>query len=132
MKAFLQNQKNHKDVIEFSFDNNELDQLEWENDHEFRYNDEMYDVIEKRIESGKLSVRCIADKKETQLLTEYQKTHKSNSNKTAIQLITAQFVLPVNYVLQQPETILKKKFIDHSSSLPNPFSIVASPPPDVC
>ena len=46
---------------------------EWKDDNEFSFRGEMYDVIEKRIEDGKIYVRCVSDKKETALIDNYRK-----------------------------------------------------------
>jgi hypothetical protein len=133
MKAFLRCQKDSKDVVQMSMGNEEAKQLYWENENEFRYDGKMYDVIEKKIKGNQIVIRCIPDQKETIVLNEYQKNNNRNSsNTTIVQLITAQFVLPVYLSLKQPEKIIKKDFIDHSSSLQNVASTVLLPPPDVC
>jgi hypothetical protein len=133
MKAFLKSQKDYKDVVQLSLNEKESKQVYWENENEFRYNGEMYDVIEKKIKGNQIVIRCIPDKKETALLNEYQKNNKSNSsNLTLLQLITAPYVLPVDHSMKQPEKIIKKRFINLSSSLQNTASAVLLPPPDVC
>jgi hypothetical protein len=133
MKAFLKSQKDYKDVVQLSLNEKESKQVYWENENEFRYNGEMYDVIEKKIKGSQIVIRCIPDKKETALLNEYQKNNKSNSsNLTLLQLITAPYVLPVDHSMKQPEKIIKKRFINLSSSLQNTASAVLLPPPDVC
>ncbi|MEO5948048.1 MAG: hypothetical protein ABIP79_14615 [Chitinophagaceae bacterium] len=50
----------------------------WENDHEFSFRGEMYDVIDKRIENGKMYIRCVSDKKETALVDNYRKMTKDD------------------------------------------------------
>jgi hypothetical protein len=133
MKAFLKSQKDYKDVVQLSLNEKESKQVYWENENEFRYNGEMYDVIEKKIKGNQIVIRCIPDKKETALLNEYQKNNKSkSSNLTLLQLITAPYVLPVDHSMKQPEKIIKKRFINLSSSLQNTASAVLLPPPDVC
>jgi hypothetical protein len=133
MKAFLQKQKNHKDVVQIVLTNEQSRQVYWENENEFRFNDEMYDVIEKKICNNQIIIRCISDKKETTLLNEYQKNNNRNSSNSVIaQLITAAFILPIDCSLQQPKKIIQKNFIDHSSSLQKLPSTIVLPPPDVC
>jgi hypothetical protein len=133
MKAFLLNQEGHKDVIELSFTTEASKQLEWENETEFGYKGEMYDVIEKKTEGNKILLRCIADTKETALLQEYQKNTRQNSSNSFIaQLMTAQFILPVDHSLQQPERIIKRFFGNSASALLQTIATVSSPPPDVC
>jgi len=133
MFAFLKNQKHYKDVIEFSFKNTDAYQLDWENDSEFSYNNEMYDVIEKKTSGDELIIHCIADKHETELVNEYQKNNKqSQSNESVIKLITASFILPETVSLDQFEKKVKNQYFNHSSSLQKISSLVLAPPPDVC
>jgi hypothetical protein len=56
------------------------EQPEWEGDDEFRYQGEMYDIIEKKIVDGKIYVRCISDKEETQLIRNYQQLTKNEAS----------------------------------------------------
>jgi hypothetical protein len=80
---------NDETVLVFSLkDKKSVAKLEWEDDHEFRLNGEMYDVIEKKIENNKLIIRCISDKKETELVTKYESMNRENNsrNKTALLL----------------------------------------------
>lgn len=132
MKSFLQSQENHKDILRFSFTKEEVNQMKWEEDQEFRYNDEMYDVIEKKLSGNRIIIYCIADKKETNLLQEYQKNNRTTSNLAVVQLITANFILPGDHFLQQPVKTITKQFIRYSSSLQKLPSKIFPPPPDVC
>jgi hypothetical protein len=132
MRALLKTQKRHADVTEFSFNKKEFVELEWENAHEFRYHNEMYDVIEQKEIDGKLIIRCISDKKETALLNEYKKTNKRNqSNSPAVQLMTVQFVLPGDEPMAVPQRLLQHCFTDHSYNLYDSYSSIVIPPPEV-
>lgn len=133
MKSFLKNQENHKDVVQLTLCVEESKHLYWENENEFRYKGEMYDVIEKKAGNSTVIIRCISDKKETRLLNDYQKHNKQHSHNSAVvQLITAQFVLPGDHSLKPPETLIKKRFKDYTSYVENIASSVLLPPPDVC
>lgn len=64
----------------------------WENENEFSFKGEMYDVIEKKELNGNLVISCISDKKETSLIKDFEKdlsgnTSNKNSNGNADQLI---------------------------------------------
>lgn len=132
MKFFLKTQKS-KDVVELKLSSEESGKLYWENENEFRFKGEMYDVVEMKPQGNQVIIRCIPDKKETALLNEYQKNSKHNSSNSIIaQLITAQYVIPVGHSLKKPEKIIKKHFINLSFSLQNIISTVLLPPPDVC
>jgi len=69
----------------FVFAANDIDKLvEWEEDgKEFRYQGEMYDVIEKRTENGKVVIKCISDKKETELVKNYKNITKDDFSGTS-------------------------------------------------
>jgi len=131
MFAFLKNQKHHKGVIEFCFKGADEGRLDWENDHEFRYQNKMYDVIEKNTDGKGLSILCIADDHETELVNEYQKSNKQNrSGDSVIELITASFILPKSFSADRSEKELNNQYFNYSSSLDNISSSVAVPPPD--
>ena len=133
MKAFLRDQENHKDVVELSFSKKEAEQLEWEEEMEFNYKGEMYDVVEKKVEGNRVTVRCIPDTKEDALLLDYQKnTGRHSSNSFIGQLITAPFILPPSNLLAPPSCVLNDAFLEVSVNLPTTISAVPSPPPDVC
>ena len=132
MRAFLKAEKNHKDVLQISLNEKEVKQLYWENESEFRYNGEMYDVIETTKTKDQLVVRCISDNKETALINEYQKNNKRNhSNSLAAQLIMIQFVLPSGFSISPSQKIIENHFCRHSFALYNCVSAIFIPPPEV-
>ena len=110
----------------------QVKQVCWEEENEFRYNDEMYDVIEKKMQGNRMLIRCIQDEKETSLLNEYQKNRKHHPDNSIIQLIIAQFDIPPATILQPTERNLNKSFADPSFYIPRIALTVFGPPPDVC
>lgn len=133
MFALFKDQKHPKGVLEFSFNTKEATLLDWENENEFRYHNEMYDVIEKKAEGGRLVIRCIADQHETELVNEYQRNNKQHrSGEWVVQLITASFILPQAVSVNQFEGNVKNRYFNYSSSLQRIASLVLAPPPDVC
>ncbi len=46
MKRNLRQKTNRKDVVEFAFDQEEVQQIRWEDEAEFSWKGEMYDVVE--------------------------------------------------------------------------------------
>ena len=82
MKEFLSSSAMSKDIEQFIFplDKDLIAGVEWEGENEFRLNGEMYDVVEKRMEDNKMIIRCISDRKETQLIKDYEKTSKDDFN----------------------------------------------------
>lgn len=133
MFALLKNQKHHRDVVEFCFKNKDASELNWENDHEFSFNNDMYDLVENKTDGDKIIIRCIADKHETELVNEYQKNNKQNhSNESVVQLITASFILPQTVCLNQFEKKVRIHYFNFSSPINSIPSSVLAPPPDVC
>ena len=91
MRAAIRMQTYSEGETDFVFSANDkqsMKQLDWEGDDEFSYNGEMYDVIEKKTENGKLIIRSIADKQETALLNKAKDHWNQNekSNKVADEL----------------------------------------------
>jgi len=70
MKTLVRRGDNHneKAFVFYLSDKEILQKLYWEGNDEFSFNGQMYDVVEKKIEDGKIMIRCIADKKETALV----------------------------------------------------------------
>lgn len=128
----LKKLKHHKNVVELFFNSGESKKINWENDHEFSYNNEMYDVIEKKIVGDVISIRCISDDNETQLIKEYQKNTGRQSSQSIIQLLSVSFILPSEYFICQPERILKNKLSNRSYPLLYLSSVIDFPPPDGC
>jgi len=67
-------------VFTFQIGGKEYNELGWEGDDEFVWNGEMYDVIEKTTANGIITIHCINDKKETELIRNFEKLNKDASN----------------------------------------------------
>ncbi len=81
MKEYLLNHPDPGNVTEFRFslnDKRSLTQLEWENNHEFWYKNDMYDLVDKKTENDQLIIRCISDKSESNLVKLQEKISKEN------------------------------------------------------
>ena len=135
MKSKLRNVPG-KDVVVFSFNIAEANKIEWEEEHEFRFNNEMYDVIEKHQDGDQLVIHCIPDKKEKALLEFYQKINSgssSSSTKTSlIKLITAPFLPSKNIVILKLQKKQQPVFFKYKFRLPNIHYSVLERPPIAC
>ncbi len=135
MKRNIPMLRNSADVVELAFDESSYARLEWEEDHEFRFKGEMYDVIEKRAVNGKIRLLCIPDKKETRLLYEYRKqTEKNQSQDKQLALKwVINYLQPVTpYITPSVCCTDLTRFHDYVASLFfRPLSIF-TPPPDCC
>lgn len=127
------------ELVFFKFSNGEItSKLRWEHQKEFEYNNQMYDVVEKRIVNDSTQLWCWWDHKETKLnkqlqgllLTAFQNDSKSNEKKNEVfkfyQLLYFQperFWQPILQPFQY-KTIICKTLIYKSVSL-----IISLPPP---
>jgi hypothetical protein len=125
-----------KDALVLVLDKEESSQVEWENKHEFRYQNEMYDVIDQRREGSHLVIRCIPDEKEKELLEAYEKIAQKNNNSPAqtslIKLITAPFIVSVSESLNQPQKEIQKDYFFFTAQLPANGGRAFKHPPKVC
>jgi len=130
----LQNYYEHETDFSFSInDGKSMAQLDWEGDDEFRFNGEMYDVIDKKIENGKLIIRSIADKRETALLNKVKDHWNQNekSNKVADELF--QMLQSLFHSSKTDELVLIKPSVNRISfislQLPSQVRTIPTPPP---
>ncbi len=69
-------------IVKLSFDlNAEKDSPAWVREgKEFRYNDEMYDVLKSEIHNGKVTYYCVRDRDEKELESSFEKLLKKNQD----------------------------------------------------
>ena len=65
---------------QFNFTNAEFNELTWINDHEFKMNGRLYDVVKKNKSNVGISVSCIDDIQETVLFAQLDEATASNLN----------------------------------------------------
>lgn len=135
MKKKLRNSTD-KDVTLLSFNADDAKKIEWEEEHEFRFNNEMYDVIEKHWQGNQLTIHCIADKKEKALLEAYQKITPDNSGSSTkislIKLITAPFLPSQDINIIKLQKAKPPVFFNYSFYLPHIHYSVLERPPIAC
>lgn len=138
MRAAIRMQTYSEDETDFVFllnDKQSMKQLAWEGDDEFSFNGEMYDVIEKKTENGKLVIRSIADKQETALLNKAKDHWNQNekSNKVADELF--QLLQSLFHPSTTEELVFIKPSLNRISfislSLPSQVKKIPTPPPRV-
>lgn len=117
-----------------------VSKLSWEDENEFTFNGELYDVIRKTTINGELVIQCIKDKKETHLVNNYAKISKetqgdpSSKNKSTVllKLITGIFIKTEQPVLSLPSCISKNHAITVCDALSPGSKKILIPPPQVC
>jgi predicted RNA-binding protein len=139
MKAFLKENKSSQfgTKLEFAVVSNKIidENFSWEDENEeFRYHDELYDVVKIEKKEDKIVLICLKDNDENQLENQIKEIHKINktgSSKTS-QLNLKFFSL--FYLEKQSKTLLfgneKKEIIPaYSSFLQASFVDITLPPP---
>ena len=135
MRHYLHHLSGETSIQKLIVDKSDIALLYWENKDEFSFNGEMYDLIEKQDEGNKLVLYCIPDKKETSLISEYQKLiQKNNHSQTTpseslLQLITTHFMATDLIGLRLPDVCSNPLRYRHSFLLPHTFHTVITPPP---
>jgi len=139
MKVYLREHPDSEFIIELCFslsDSTKLKNIEWENNHEFWYNDEMFDLIEKKTVNNQLILRCINDDEETNLVKLQQRINKekqddtSSKNRSAriLQLIQKVFIIADIQVVES--FVSKPDFSSFKESFLLPvLREVLTPPP---
>jgi len=139
MKEYLLASPDPGNLTEFHFDMNDkksLNKMEWENDHEFWYEDELYDLIEKKTEGDRIIIRCINDKKEGDLMKLMQKISNDNQGNNSTKGRSVLFLKLIQTSFIKSETPEILSFSTHHYSIPysvsdtfNAYLEVMTPPP---
>ena len=125
-------------TIEYAINSPLQNDLKWEDDHEFKYQGQMYDVISRKIAHDKIVIKCIADKKETNLLKNFEQIMKRQSrgskNRTlALQQLLNNLFEPVSStVLSGPVVNNTFSYLNYTSPLSDNISEILTPPPKDC
>lgn len=141
MKEFLRANRNQEGVEQFAFlpeKDGSINGLQWENKNEFRLNGQMYDVVEKRIENGRVIISCINDKREAALIKDYENARKddfgSSSSKrpmTFLKLMTSLFTIPI--IVEPGKPLIGNSYPSayNKMFIPSRSIEVLSPPPQI-
>ena len=138
MKHYLSLHPENPSITTFEFTLSKADQLQWEDENEFKYKGEMYDVITRKVVGDKLVIQCIADKKETKLLKSFEEIMKHQSrgskNRTmALHQLLHNLFEPVSTTFQlSPFTNETVSYLNYTSSLSDNITEIITPPPKVC
>lgn len=66
VKRKIAHQLDELELTKLTFDltSKEYQSLEWEHEHEFKYKNEMYDVVKKTVQNNRIDLYCIEDNEE--------------------------------------------------------------------
>ena len=138
MKKTLRQNIHNQDQEIFCFSLNDkaaISKLEWEDDQEFRLDGKMYDVIEKKIEDGKLIIRCISDEKETELVKKFEQinTEKESNTKGRTALLikligNAYIVATVSDLPVENSALIQRPYFNSNIITPLRSDVLTPPP----
>ena len=113
-----------------------INEIEWEHDDEFRYKGKMYDVVYKETHQNTVIYYTLPDKKEHQLIENYlkkiNKNHKKNQRQSTLKLFKIVYKVPTVYGFNQDFIALERypKQTFNYLNLYHSITIeVSSPPP---
>ena len=117
-------------------DRSALAKLQWEDEKEFIFNGEMYDVIEKKTDGNELIILCVKDKKESHLVSNYERLNKEtqsdplSKNKSTIllKLITGVFIQNNVPVISIPDFSNEKNQINLTENISPAIKEILIPP----
>lgn len=106
MKNRILNDISVNELSIFVFNKTEYANLDWEDEKEFRFNGEMYDIVKVEfISNTDLRVYCIEDKKEKTLFSIHEKQVQNNSSESTDGKHSQKVIKIIsNYFFQTPTT----------------------------
>lgn len=124
-------------IFEFTLNNNKVvdSGFTWEEENvEFRFNQDLYDIVHIEKKEGKLLVTCLKDNDENQLEKQINEIHKNNkpfNSKTAQQTVKffSSFYLPNQdrkFDTKELKEVFKTRYL---MLLNSSFSKIQLPPP---
>lgn len=141
MKAFIKANPNNSLAVHIKFSKTDLSNgqvnFEWvEDNKEFRFNGEMYDVVSNSTFNDSIQILAIKDKGENDLLQQYCSVMHHQSNKKAsvsflFKLLSSVFVFSNNDVSVVSFLNTEKPFINLETKLSKVYTSIVTPPPQV-
>ena len=105
----------------------------WMDDHEIWVNDQMFDIRTKKLENGQYTFTGLFDEEETNLVKKHLETTEKNNEES--QLLSSLFQLLQSGFLrdeansQLTDIIITEYYPLILQSIPSPFRVILTPPP---
>lgn len=139
--AWIRSGARGKEVVTFTFhlQNGAVSdpRFAWEEEDEFRLDDEWFDVVDRTVQGDKVTIRCVPDGRETQLVAHFAELNAHNvpadrQGVLVLAHILAQHCLPQTATehCTRPETISRSFAEDHPGTPLDRLLIPPSPPPE--
>ena len=127
---------------EFVFERTEYGKLQWtEDDKEFIYSNERYDIVSIQYSTDKVKLVCYKDNEETEITTAFNKIldrffsprHQSKNSENDIASKISKEYLPLKYLVCVPEISIVTSFIPAERNFVS-ISAIADiwHPPSIC
>jgi hypothetical protein len=119
------------------FGQQQMQNITWLEENEFKWNGEMYDVISKEFSGDSVLIRCMPDNKETLLVNQYLKSGKGDDtghqpSNCLIRLISSYFLITSLEVPSSIQHRIYKIYKPYSFYILANFVPVSTPPPRAC
>ena len=137
MKQHIHSALYHQVYTDLLFNQQQMQNIAWIEEEEFKWNGEMYDVISKEVSGDSIWIRCVPDNKETLLINQYLKSGRSNDSGNQpshclIKLINSYFMVTSLEVPPSIQHRIFKVFKPYSFYILANFLPVSTPPPRAC
>ncbi len=130
MKEFVLSKIDKKNLTVISYSDN-IDEIKWENNREFSFKNEMYDVIKRDTINKKIFLYCIDDKKETSLIAKYNEAtkHQNSGKKNKGVEKSNTIFCEVFKAFTYPQVNVAVTKMLYASTLQNTYVNITTPPP---
>ena len=134
MKHYIEVLKKQKVLTTIHINLKDLDQINWENESEFIYKSNLYDLVEKKQTKEEIIITCLADKNEESLVRSYndfndQSNPSHTSSASLFKLINQAFVTTEYVSFSRIENSKSLLTSQHITILPSQLRFVLIPPP---
>lgn len=124
------------DLISIQASPGNLEKMEWKDEHEFRLDGEMYDIVSTGISDGQLVYQCINDKQEQKLFSQLDQLVKRQLEQESGKYSLGKLAKSISpFILSEHNRILNRPVLIqiHGVIIPayhSPVIHTFSPPPD--
>jgi hypothetical protein len=135
MKQYIGDLKKQQVLTTLYLNFNDQDQILWENESEFIYKDNLYDLIEKKHFKEGIIITCLADKNEESLIKSFNNFNdQSDPSHTCsislFKLINQTFLSTENIKLNKIENSKALLTSHHRTDLLSQIRLILTPPPE--
>jgi hypothetical protein len=135
MHRFIRNNPQREDLTRFTFSEKQYAALDWEENHEFNFEGQVYDVITVKTSGNQVVVHCIADIREQELTRAYHEQQQNQQSRDLVnifKLINACFST-TGYEIEAPLKSARDPYSDYNCPpATKGESAILTPPPDAC